>query len=408
MSAYRDRDYIQDIKGDIFQVIGSIHPKQGTIALRKYQKVKAEQDIAVYKSLIPGNDPISQVKNHTLQYWIQKETNDHFIRVLPNYSSKSAEENMDQHDYTSFSSIFQMDLLMIPPAKILHHWNPQERMQDLIKNERNLSKLDSLERQTLDVIYNLKEIYGINLDQVGLTGSMLWNSHHERSDIDLMLYGKENLQKIMNGPKLKGMETYVEKSQLVEEDPIEDKIIQIPKGLRGYLKVELMPLAEKMEIKTGLPFGECFSYLFEKKYLFFHNNRKVSITFAPTLSELIFSPLYILDSQFINVPLSGPLIVSAEIVDDEWGSFYPGVFKIACEDIMGDLNLPCKKEDITRLMIWEHELVGYYKKSDKVVIKGQLQLCKNVPKFQGTETHTTYQILVGGRETFGKEYIRKG
>jgi len=32
---FQDRDYLQDVKGDIYQVIGSIHTKEGIFALQK-------------------------------------------------------------------------------------------------------------------------------------------------------------------------------------------------------------------------------------------------------------------------------------------------------------------------------------------------------------------------------------
>jgi len=62
--------------------------------------------------------------------------------------------------------------------------------------------------------------------------------------------------------------------------------------------------------------------------------------------------------------------------------------------------------NITRLIVYEHELVGYYKKGDIVEIRGLLQEGINVPNFNDLKPVKTYQILVGGQETFGNEYIR--
>ena len=244
---FQDRDYIQDVKGDIYQVIGSIHTKEGIFALHKYKKVSPEESKKTHQKLIPSDDPISKVKNHKFRYWKQKDSNDLFIRILPNYSSKSAGVNIEQNEYKSFSNIFQMQMIIIPRGQIFNHWKPQQRFKELLsgfvsKNFSEIQKLDNLEREVVEVGITLENFFNIGISQIGITGSILWNAHHEKSDIDIMIYGTE-FSKIVNSTKNLSSES---------------------KGLRRFKKIEILPLAEKISIKTGLPMEECFEYIIKR------------------------------------------------------------------------------------------------------------------------------------------------
>jgi predicted nucleotidyltransferase len=382
---FQDRDYLQDIKGDIYQVIGSIHTKEGIFALQKYKKVSPKESQNTHQKLIPSDDPISKVKNHEFRYWKQKGSSDLFIRILPNYSSKSAISNIEQNVYKTFSTIFQMPMIIIPRSQILNHWKPQQRFKELLlrfasKNFSEIQKLDNLEREAIEVGITLESFFNIDISKIGITGSILWNAHHESSDIDMMIYGTA-FTKITNSTK---------------------EISTESKGLRRLKKIEILPLAEKMAIKTGLPMEECFEYIYKKKYLFFFNNRKVSITFAPNLQELLRYPLFSPGTIFKSIK---SITIQAKIESCEYGYYYPSLYKISCVKITDEKKI--RPLNITRLIVYEHELVGYYKNGDVVEIRGFLQECINVPNFNDLDPINTYQILVGGQETFGNEYIRK-
>jgi len=335
---FQDRDYLQDVKGDIYQVIGSIHTKEGIFALHKYKKVSPEETQNTHEKFIPSDDPISKVKNHEFRYWKQKESNDLFIRILPNYSSKSASANIEQNAYRSFSSIFQIPMIIIPRNKIVKHWKPQQRFKELIsrfasKEFSEKQKLDKLERETIEVGITLESFFNINISKIGITGSILWNAHHENSDIDIMIYGTEFTKIVYNNKKLSAES----------------------KGLRRFKKIEILPLAEKMAIKTGLPMEECFEYIYRKNYLFFFNNRKVSITFAPNLQELLRYPLFSPETSFKSLK---NVTIQAKIESCEYGYYYPSLYKISCIKIKDEKNY--SPLDISRLIVYEHELVGYY------------------------------------------------
>lgn len=390
MELFRDRDYFQDTQGDIYQVLGSLHFKEGIFALQKYKRVGENEINEMESRLAEQNNPLRGIKEHLFRIWIRKDSKEKFVRILPNYTSYSANDNIKESHYSKFCSIFKRQLIIVPRENISLHWSPTERLKDLfhkINSENFATKqsLDKLEREAIEVSLILHEYYAIPLNQIGITGSILWNSHHEQSDIDLMIYGHYNREKFYSS---------------------DQKITADSKGLRKYHKVEMYPLAQKLSIKSGMPIEDCFMNYYEKPYLFFFHQRKVSITFAPSLTELVRSPLYTPDSQFIDLGLCR---MKAKIVSDEWGFDYPGLFEIEVESFFHlPANISLQKQDVTRLMIYEHEFVGYYQKGDEVEIQGLLQHARGVSQYRNPQNlMDTYQILVGGVETFGNEYVKK-
>ena len=76
--------------------------------------------------------------------------------------------------------------------QITQHHQPKHRLQNLLNFSRfkNLTNLDAV---TLDLI-NLCEFFqnsGINLDHLGVTGSLLIAAQNHNSDIDLVFYQRD-------------------------------------------------------------------------------------------------------------------------------------------------------------------------------------------------------------------------
>jgi uncharacterized protein len=401
MELYRDRDYLQDLEGHIYQVIGSVHPEKGVFALQKYAQVKNDHE--------HGKDPIESPRiedypnrahsllnkhQHPISFWKQKGTDDKYIRILPNYSAEAAAFNIKNHKYQQFSHIFQMPMIQVPKTEIKIHWKPELKFQEFqnVFNKGSFKQkqsLDKLQRETLEVGYLMEEEFNVNVANLGITGSIVWDGQHDHSDLDFNIYGYANTQKIINHPPLDSEK----------------------KGLRGYRKIEILPIAEKMAIKTGLPMEECFEYIYKKPYHIFYRDRKVSLTFVPNLSEILQLPLYHKDTMFEN---QQPCTVRGRIVSSEFGYYYPGLFQIHVEEIVdklsgknspNDTNL-IEPKQISRLLVFEHENVGYYRENDRIEIQGLLQKCTMVPNFKTLEPVETYQMMVGTKETFGHEYVR--
>ncbi|MHA1673487.1 MAG: hypothetical protein ACTSYI_07655 [Promethearchaeota archaeon] len=390
MEIFRDRDYLQDRQGDIYQVLGSVHFPEGILALQKYKRVGDSEIDDMKSSLQRLDNPLKDVKSHPFRLWVQKDTQDRFARILPNYTSIAADQNMRNHPYSQFSPVFNREVLLVPRDNITTHWKPENRLESLIHviergSYEEKQQLDTLERETIEVALTLNSLFNIPLADMGVSGSILWNAHHSQSDVDMMVYGHHNRKKLFESASL----------------PSDQET-----GLRRIKKIEIYPLAQKMSVKSGLSFEDCFVHIYQKPYLFFFKERKVSITFAPLPLELVKCPLYFPESRFENL---GPCHLRGRILADDWGYDYPGLFAISVEEVFKSPtshNRPAQR--VTRLLVYEHEFVSNYHPGDEIDIKGLLQVSHRVPDYNSPHINLdTYQILVGAVETFGNEYIRK-
>ncbi len=390
MEIFRDRDYLQDKQGDVYQVLGSMHFPQGILALQKYKRVGESEIDDMKSSLQRLDNPLKDVKSHPFRLWVQKDTQDKFARILPNYTSIAADQNMHNHLYSQFSPVFNREVLLVPRNDITTHWKPENRLESLIHiveqgSYEEKQKLDTLERETVEVALTLNSLFNIPLAEMGVSGSILWESHHDKSDIDMMIYGQMNRKRLFESP-----------------NPPSDK----ERGLRKIKKIEIYPLAQKLSVKSGLSLDDCFVHIYQKPYLFFFKERKISITFAHLPQELVKCPLYLPESRFENL---GPCHIRGKILADDWGYDYPGLFAISVEEVFkSPTSHNQAAQRVTRLLVYEHEFVSNYHPRDEIDIKGLLQVAQQVPDYNSPHiTLDAYQILVGGIETFGNEYIRK-
>jgi hypothetical protein len=95
---------------------------------------------------------------------------------------------------------------------------------------------------------------------------------------------------------------------------------------------------------------------------------------------------------------------------DTYEYFLPGILEIDTIEIIAlelkDDFLKLQPKQITRVMIFEQEFIGYYKTGDLIEISGLLQYAENIPAYSGYDLTSTYQVMLGGHETYGREYIR--
>jgi predicted nucleotidyltransferase len=380
MPWYNERDYIQDINGDIYQIIAPLHPEEGVFGLQKYQRINS-QDAAAYST--------------TQLVWIRQPTNEHFIRHLKQYSPTTAAQNIRNHPYARISSLFGTQMIVIPKNVIVTHWSPQQRVKRLYEIltqgtfEQKLT-VGNIERDAMENIFMVLDQCNVPLDHLGITGSILWEGTHAQSDIDLMIYGRTNTGKILRW--------------------LADLTID-SRSLHRVGNIQLLQKAEKLAIKTGLPAETCFELLFHKpRYLEYHN-RAVTFSFAPDLSDMALYPIYDLHTEFHAI---GVVSITATIVNEEWGYYSPGLFFIETDqlefiDKSGNTTEKILPKNISRIIVFDQDYSGYFHSGDRVIVKGLLQKVINCPNFmfQTNISEEIYQVAVGTREAavLGSQYI---
>ncbi len=348
-----DKDLFFARDGDLFQVITNVHPQDRVVALRKYHhNVKKPQETFCW---------------HSPQY------PGFFTRAIPSYSATNATSNIAKSNYSRVSQVFGVPMIEVPRSEITTYLYPEEGLQDWLLHKRKTE----WGRDITDVVTQFENSLAIEGKSMGITGSLLWGAQHDASDIDILIYGSENaIRFVRNVPEL------LKKSPSIHIPPAE------------FTERYATALAKK----TGLKLDLTTQYITKKPYYLYYKKKFLSLGFVPLPGEI--SHNYEAFSFRTLVPIK----VTARILGDQWGYFYPAEYRIQTEkvEIQGTSEeVPLKDEvgkKLTTLLLMEREISGYYFPGDEVEIHGMLQAVQD-------EGQNYFQVIVGTRELFGNEWV---
>ena len=156
----REGDFIQHKSNVIFDVKGLIHPKNKIIAFPRY---------------IP--DPNGSRHNDVLSYGKVYSLQDRFAFLQTHLPHLIV-----------YDEVFGETLCEVPIDEIIHHFNPQEKLAHL----RTEKTLTGLEEKALQLAKDLQIAANIPWNAIGISGSILAGLTSSTSDIDLLIYGKDN------------------------------------------------------------------------------------------------------------------------------------------------------------------------------------------------------------------------
>jgi len=88
-------------------------------------------------------------------------------------------------------------LQAVAKKDIIEVYDPVQRLQQITKTERE--ELDSLEKLAQELTNKIVEHCDIDSEYFGITGSIMINLHSEKSDLDLVVYGKRDGTKVYQG-----------------------------------------------------------------------------------------------------------------------------------------------------------------------------------------------------------------
>ncbi|MEJ2454811.1 MAG: hypothetical protein P8103_11730 [Candidatus Thiodiazotropha sp.] len=149
MNGCQPKDFIETAEGLIFAVVTEEPEEQRILAFLRYRKTESG-----YRKLST------------------REAND----LLKTRHS----------DYLYFSKTRDVTLHGVHRDRIVRHHQPRKRLQEI----RGRAPIDAIEEK-LQRLTNLFEAQGLDLRQMGVTGSLLIGAHKPDSDIDLVLYRRE-------------------------------------------------------------------------------------------------------------------------------------------------------------------------------------------------------------------------
>jgi predicted nucleotidyltransferase len=167
----RDRDAIITREGLIFRVLGYTHPPEGYLCDLEYAPAGLFQS---------KNPKAYRTNGRSVYYKFYEDEGWHFIR-----------ENFPQ--YMVLHAPLGMRVVGVHRADVAEIRKPEQALKGLLEKEPKDELLKALWK-VLDVtVFSL----GLPLGDLGVFGSLLHGFYHPKfSDIDLVVYGRENLERI--------------------------------------------------------------------------------------------------------------------------------------------------------------------------------------------------------------------
>ncbi|MCS7139725.1 MAG: nucleotidyltransferase domain-containing protein [Candidatus Nezhaarchaeota archaeon] len=343
MRSFRDRDYIETLEGLFFTVVGNVHPRDSVIAYLKY---------------IPSPEG----------EW--GSGNRRFKRALPYYTVPMLLDTISylkQYSpyYVKFLEELGVEMSTVSTNRIREHYKPEERLQKIIEKPR-----DQLEGMVAELAKLITDEAGVFMSDLGVTGSILINIHRPFSDIDLVIYGKENALRVKEAllrlyhaprkdisalPHNRLAELLERRQRLFHLSKRDAEIISSRKWNRGLFK------------------GKEFSIHPVKK------EHEVSEVFG----EFKYKPL-------------GLATIRGVVVDSRDSLFMPSRWRI---EVLGFYE-GNRVEGLTELCSYEGLYMGIVDEGEEFEARGKVEA---VFKREGL---SHYRLLIGSPEARGMDYVK--
>jgi predicted nucleotidyltransferase len=162
----REGELVESADSNIFDVKGLVHPPDKIIAFIRFTpdpSGERERNGVNYNKVYPLQERYSLLR--------QKFT-----------------------EYLTFDPVFDEWLCEVPSRLIKRHYMPVNFLNQL-RNERSLGQL---ENQSLQLAQSLQGSSNVDWDALGVSGSLLVGLNTPNSDIDLIVYGSRNGEKVHN------------------------------------------------------------------------------------------------------------------------------------------------------------------------------------------------------------------
>ncbi|HUT79901.1 MAG TPA: hypothetical protein VMZ29_01765 [Candidatus Bathyarchaeia archaeon] len=341
-------DYFRDDKNRICQVLTWHHPQDRRLCIVKYDLGES--------------------------FWKSRETGLQYKRILESYSLEGHQINLElikkiEPTYLYTSKVYGVDFLAVPLERIIHYYYPEERLQEILEEEKEV-KNDDLEEKVKKLAELLHDYLNIPFENMGITGSILWKAQTTKSDIDFIIYGNIFAQ------------------DFNEKFPV---IYDVFSEISPMSESKRKRYVESMAKKSGLSTSLTGKYIELKTWLSVYGKTNLSLIFSPKTNELPF----VYGDQFFK-PIK-PIIVECIIDNADLGSAYPSIYQIRECKILSEKP---HNFDIQRILSFEGALTGYFKTNDRIVVRGLLEEVRDIKS-----NKLFHQIILGTKECSGNEYI---
>ncbi|RLI22399.1 hypothetical protein DRO54_01315 [Candidatus Bathyarchaeota archaeon] len=320
----RDRDAIITKEGIIFRVYGYFHPPEGYICDVEY----APADI--YRS----EDPRAPRK-HRSKFFYKFYADGGLKFVLKNFP-----------EYTLFYKPLGEKLVGVRRELIAEVRRPEEKLQKILAKE----PLDKLLLSLQDLMSLVTSISGLSTRNFGVFGSLLHDFYHpEHSDLDLIVYGRKNLEKLRETLK----DVYEEADFSLKNEFEDEKVLEGKRWRFKNYSVKEFLWHQRRKLIYGIFDSEVAG-------------RKVKVEFEPVKE---WDEIYNEYEETRRIVHEGWVRAVARVLDDKENAFMPSIYPI---EILEILEGP-KADDIRRIISYVEEFRMQAWKDEIVYVEGNLE-----------------------------------
>lgn len=305
----RDRDYIKDKAGRFLRVLGDHH---------------LDDSIASYVKYFPSDLGIRTINGKLYGY--------------NSFVSKSFVILKECDGRIAFSHRHGGIITTTPVNEISSHYSCKNKLQHIATRRDEYLK-HIVGRHLIGFIDTISSM--ISLNKIGITGSFLIDAQNDKSDIDLVCYGKDAYEVIKK---------YFQGSSFIQR--YED-------GLADILYTRRMMHMAPMDFDT----------------LILQESRKLQGVVRGTGIHINCQPLREIDDCFMDFTMMviGEISCIAQIVDDSQGIFAPAYYEIDVVSFVNCLfNDNSFKKRITLMISYMGDFSQVFRNGDKVFLEGKL------------------------------------
>jgi len=331
----RDHDFLETWDSLIFCVVGDVHPPGRIFSYLKY---------------VPGTGPWRRYRRS-------------FSRIFSDYSMKEFKKMLDylkkvHPEFVRYDPVIGAEMSSVPIEFIKKHYNCLEGLRELLKR----GPRDRLEGLTIAFVGELCDHGDLHEDDLGITGSILLKMHHERSDIDLIVYGRREFWKAV---EILGELGYL--GVRSREQALRDMLRRYP-----IASSDASNLVDRIRCR-GVYRGVKFSI---------HGVRK-----SEEISEKYFDKIY------RRIGLARAIL---EVDDASDSCFNPAIYRVH-----GSAEIGGREYHVEQLMCYDLTFSAMFERGDRIEAYGKLESV--VDRVHGKRF---YSLLIGSVEAAGKEYVR--
>lgn len=335
----KDKDYVETKEGLFFTVIGYSHPPDAYTAYLKYRP-----------------DPEGRWERQGVRY----------RRMMQVYSAAevvSSSKWLREHhpEYVSLDRVRGIELPLVPWKNIIAYYLPEVRLVEIIAEPQ-----DPLESKTQALVNLLSKASGVPTSGFGITGSLLLAIHNPMfSDIDILVYGRENVRKI--------------------RDAMDDLFGE--NQVKPYTPDEINAWQLRQVKNLGIPgqYRELIAWSYWQRGWF----SQTAFSIHPVRNDAEIFEDYGLE-LFSAI---GSIEFTATILGDEDNLFVPARY------LVGDITIEegdAELSSLTEIVVFEGVFSTVFHKGDRVRIRGTAEAVRDV---EGNIMRN--QVTVGTQTTQG-------